>query len=144
MTLQLFADPPPATLHDTPSGKRQILRIKGGEFKAEKLNGTVKPNGADWILNRPDGVTVLDTRITLETDDNELIYCQYRGLRHGTKEALAAIDRGEPVNLADYYMRIALQFETGAEKYYWLNNSILVGIGDRKPQGPTYYVYEIL
>src|SRR5262245_22296272 len=144
MTLQLFADPPPATLKGTPRGDRELMRIQGGEFTGDRLEGKIRPNGADWILNRPDGTTVLDVRMTLETTDKELIYCQYRGLRHGKKEAIAAIARGEVVNAADYYMRTSLQFETGSEKYYWLNNIIAVATGDRKPAGPIYYVYEVL
>jgi hypothetical protein len=143
MTLQLFADPPPPTLKDTPHGERQIMRIKGGEFSGGRLEGKVHPNGADWILHRPDGTTVLDVRITLETVDKELIYCQYRGLRHGKKEALAAIARGEVVSPSDYYMRTSLKFETGAPRLYWLNNIIAVATGDRMPVGPIYYVYEI-
>ena len=39
MTLQLFADPPPATLKGTPHGERQIMRIQGGEFSGERLEG---------------------------------------------------------------------------------------------------------
>lgn len=144
MALQLLADPPPAPLIKTPSGDRLIMPIKGGDFYGERLKGIVRPNGADWILNRPDGTTVLDVRITLETSDNQLIYCQYRGLRHGKKEALEAIERGEPVDTSDYYMRTSLQFETGSEKYYWMNNIIAVTTGDRKPAGPIYYVFEVL
>jgi Protein of unknown function (DUF3237) len=144
MTLQLFADPPPATLKGTPHGDRRIMRIQGGEFTGDRLEGKVQPNGADWILDRPDGSRVLDVRITLETTDKELIYCQYRGLWHGKKETIAAIARGEVVNAADYYLRISLQFETGSEKYYWLNNVIAVATGDRRPAGPVYYVYEVL
>jgi hypothetical protein len=143
MTLQLFADAPPPTLQGTPHGERQIMRIKGGEFAGDRLRGKVHPNGADWILNRPDGTTVLDVRVTLETTETELIYCQYRGLRHGKKEALAAIDRGEVVSPLDYYMRTSLQFETGAQRLYWLNNIIAVATGDRTPVGPIYYVYEV-
>ncbi len=86
MTLQVLADPPPATLTRTPSGDRQIVRIQGGEFSGDRLRGQIRPNGADWILNRPDGTTVLDVRMTLETSDKELIYCQYRGLRLGKKK----------------------------------------------------------
>ena len=57
---------------------------------------------------------------------------------------IEAIARGEDVNVSDYYMRTSLQFETGSEKYYWLNNIIAVGTGDRKPVGPVYYVYEVI
>jgi hypothetical protein len=32
--------------------------------------------------------TALDVRLTLRTDDGELIYMAYRGLRHGPRKAM--------------------------------------------------------
>ncbi len=46
--------------------------------------------------------------------------------------------------MASYYFRIAPRFETGSDKYGWLNRSLAVGIGCRLPTGPVYDVYEIL
>jgi hypothetical protein len=48
------------------------------------------------------------------------------------------------VGAHEYYLRNAMFFETGAEKYDWLNRIIGVGIGRRTPQAAIYEVYEVL
>ena len=81
------------------------------------MRGTVLPGGADWIIARPDGVTTLDVRLALQTDDEELIGMAYRGLRHGPPEVMQRLDRGETVDPSEYYFRTAIMFETAAVKY---------------------------
>jgi hypothetical protein len=135
---------PPQELGMVPSGQRRIIPVEGGEFEGTKLRGTVLPGGADWMLVRADGVVQPDVRLTLQTDDGELIFMRYGGMRHGSPEVMERLARGEPVDPAEYYFRITPQFETGSLKYTWLNKIIAVGIGDRQNTGPIYYVYEIL
>lgn len=53
------------------------------------------PGGADWQLLRHDGVTELEARYILRTDDGALIYVSNHALRHGSAEAMAALD-GRP------------------------------------------------
>ena len=96
---------------------------------------------------RPVGATrssKLDVRLVMETDDGHLIGMTYRGLRHGPKEVIDAIARGEEVNPASYYFRIAPFFETASDKYGWLNGIVSVGLGHRLPTGPIYQVFEVL
>ncbi|MBP6818864.1 DUF3237 domain-containing protein [Ferrovibrio sp. MS7] len=133
----------PRDIGDTPLGRRRIAPVEGGIFKGPRLSGRFL-DGADWLLRRPDGVTRMDVRTTLETDDGALIYLQYQGMRAGPAEVLARIDRGEVVDAKDYYMRIVLSFETGAPQYAWLNAILAVGYGDRQPGGPIYRVFELL
>jgi hypothetical protein len=83
-------------------------------------------------------------RIVLKTDDGQIIGMPYRGMRHGPREVLDRIARGEVVKATDYYLRIAPFFETASEKYSWLNGVIGVGIGHRLPEGPIYQVFEVL
>ena len=54
-------------------GRRLVASITGGVFEGERLKGTVRPGGGDWLLNRTDGVTQLDVRLALETDDGAAI-----------------------------------------------------------------------
>ncbi len=68
---------------ETPNGNRRIGLVAGGTFEGSRLRGTVLPGGSDWIIDRPDGVTTLDVRIVLQTDDGASIALTYRGLRHG-------------------------------------------------------------
>jgi hypothetical protein len=128
----------------TPVGNRRIGLVAGGTFAGPKLRGKVLPGGADWIVVRADGVTTLDVRLVLETDDGAAIGMTYRGLRHGPSEVMDKVNRGDPVDPSTYYFRTAVAFETAAAKYVWLNSAIFVGTGDRKPSGPVYDVFEVL
>jgi len=133
-----------ADLGATPWGGRRIAHVAGGTFEGPKLKGTVRDHGGDWILVRPDGVTQLDVRLTMETDDGALIYMTYRGYRHGPKEVMDRIARGEAVDPELYYFRTAPFFETGAPKYAWLNSVVTVATGHRLAEGPVYEVHQVL
>jgi hypothetical protein len=129
----------------TPAGHRRIAHVTGGSFKGERLGGTIHAApGGDWILVRPDGATVLDVRITLETDDAQLIYMTYRGIRHGPAEVMARLAKGEAVDPASYYFRTTPAFETASQKYDWLNRIVSVASGRREKSGPVYEVFEVL
>ena len=128
----------------TPAGFRRIGLVAGGTFEGARLRGKVLPGGADWIVVRPDGVTMLDVRLVLETDDGAAIGMTYRGLRHGPPEVMDRLNRGETIDPGAYYFRIAVAFETATAKYAWLNSAAFVGTGDRTPTGPIYDVFEVL
>ena len=129
----------------TPLGNRRIAEVSGGSFAGPRLRGRILPAaGGDWLVIRNDGVLQLDVRITLETDDGALIYMTYRGVRHGPEDVIARLNAGEDVDPSEYYFRTAPFFETGAEKYAWLNNIVCVAIGRRNKKGPVYRVFEVL
>jgi hypothetical protein len=129
---------------DTPAGNRRIGLVAGGTFEGPKLKGTVLPGGSDWIIGRPDGVTALDVRIVLQTDDGAAIALTYKGLRHGPAEVMRKVDSGQFVDPSDYYFRIAITFETASPKYGWLNKAFGIGTGSRPPEGPVYEIFEVL
>jgi Protein of unknown function (DUF3237) len=129
----------------TPQGTRRIATVSGGTFRGERLSGKIQSvPGGDWILVRPDGATILDVRVTLETDDRQLIYMTYRGVRHGPAEVMARLAKGEAVDPASYYFRTTPVFETASPKYDWLNRIVSVATGRREARGPVYEVYEVL
>ena len=132
-------------LGHTPLGARRIAMVGEGSFEGERVRGTVLPGpNGDWLLQRNDGVMVLDVRLTLLTDDGAYIHMRYNGLRHGPADVMAKVARGEPADPSTYYFRIAPTFETSSEKYAWMNKLLAVGIGERKPSGPHYDIFEIL
>jgi hypothetical protein len=134
---------PPQELGETPLGRRRIIGITGGSFRGERLAGRVLPGGADWQVIRPDGVADLDARYTLETDDGALIYVRNHGYRHGPPEVLQKLAAGIPVDPALYYMRTTPWFETGAERYRWLNRMVCVGTGERRASSVKLDFYEV-
>ena len=134
----------PQRVGDGPAGKRQIFPIADGTFDGPTMRGRILPGGGDWLAIRPDGVGELDVRITLETDDGAVIYMRYPGILHFPEEARAKMRAGEAVSAAEYYMRSTPRFETGDERYGWLNRTVAVGVGERTDTGVAYSVYAIL
>ena len=134
---------PVQELGESPLGRRRIIPITGGTFRGERLSGRVLPGGADWQVIRSDGVAELDARYTLETDDQALIYVRNFGYRHGPADVIKRLAAGEPVDPALYYMRTTPRFETGAERYQWLNRIICVATGARRKAAVELDVYEV-
>jgi hypothetical protein len=133
----------PQELGETPLGRRRIIGITGGTFRGARLSGRVLPGGADWQVIRADGVADLDARYTLETDDGALIYVRNHGYRHGPAEVLQKLAAGIPVDPALYYMRTTPLFETGAERYRWMNRMVCVGTGERLAASVKLDFYEV-
>jgi hypothetical protein len=141
MTLEVET---PLDLGATPHGHRLVFGFKGGRFEGPRLKGEVLVTGGDWLLDRPDGAMELDVRRTLRTDDGHLIYAYYRGLLVAEPPARARLERGEAVAAADMYFRATPVFETGSEKYGWLNRIVSVAIGEATPTGVVLTAYRVL
>ncbi len=136
--------PPLYVVGKTPNAFRRVGIVTGGSFAGERLSGQVVSGGNDWQAVRGDGCTKLDVRLLLNTTDDALIVLTYQVLRHGPPAVMQAIDRGDIVDPASYYFRLTGLFETSAPKYDWLNRVIAIGIGDRRPLGPIYHMFEVL
>jgi hypothetical protein len=133
----------PLEFGKAPYGERRIINIKGGAFSGPRLSGRVLPGGADWQIIRHDGITEVEARYTLETDDGALIYVSNWGLRHGPKEVMARLAAGEKVDASEYYFRTTPVFETGAPGYAWLNGIVAVAAGQRLANEVIITVYEV-
>jgi len=126
-------------------GRRRIAPILGGTFEGERLRGTVLPGGADWVVNRPDGHMAIDVRIALVTDQGANIYVTYQGLfRAASTEIMARFNKSAALGPEEYKIRTIVKFETGSERYAWLNDMLAVGVGDQTATGPVYTIFEVL
>jgi len=112
-----------------PAGTRVIVQVTGGAFEGPRMKGTFVGTGGDWVTVRPDGSMKLDVRLTLQTSDGAAIYMSYSGIgiRHGDGNAL----------------RTAPLFETGDERYAWLNTIQAVATGSSGGDYVTYDVYAL-
>jgi hypothetical protein len=126
-----------------PWGVRKTVPVSGGSFDGPAVSGRILPGGSDCAITRNDGVLELDVRLTLETHDGALIHLTYTGLRHGPTDVLALLGQ-VTVDPSRYYFRIIARFETSSPDYAYLNRLVAVGLGDRRPEGPVYSVFEIL
>lgn len=134
---------PPAQVGAGPKGTRAIYDVTGGEFEGERLKGTVVPSGGDWILIDGEGVGRLDVRATLETHDGALIYAQYYGVIVMNEAVTGALEQGREAQYGDTYFMTQPRFETGDERYAWLNRVVAVAEGRPLPSAVEYRVFEV-
>ena len=95
------------------------------------------------MLMGDDGIGRLDVRATLETDDGALIYLQYFGIGR-SDPARSAATPGALEEYGDRYYMITPRFETGDERYTWLNGFVCVAEGKRTFEGVDYRVYTVV
>jgi hypothetical protein len=125
-------------------GVRRIVPITGGEVKGRDVNGKVLPFGADFQIIRPNELIELEAKYAIETDDGAVIYVENKGIRFGPVELLRRLNRGEAVDPRLIYFRTVPKFETGAEKYRWLMESLFVGSAARHADRVVIDVHRVL
>ena len=113
-----------------PAGSRVIVGVTGGSFEGPRLRGTIEPPGGDWVTLREHGSVRLDVRLTLKTDDDALILMTYQGI-------------GVPKEGGGLDIRSAPLFETGDERYTWLNDVQAIGVGSPGDGFVKYEVYAL-
>lgn len=122
-------------------GTRRIFPITGGTFSGPRIKEKILNNGADWQIVTKDGVSIIDTRYLLQTDDGAYIYLQTKGFRHGPPDVLEKVARGEKVDPTEYYFRITMQFETSSLDYDYLNRHIGIASAMRLGNAVVYDSY---
>ena len=66
-----------------------------------------------------------------------------KGYRHGPKEVIERLARGEEVDPVLYYMRATPWFETSAAQYAWLNRTLCIASGARRAAAVELDFYEV-
>ena len=120
----------PIAIPDGPQGTRMTVGVKGGHFEGERLRGEVIEPGGDWVTQRTDGSLKIDVRLCLKTHDGAHILVTYNGIGKMVDGQLST--------------RCAPLFETGDERYAWLNQVQAVGIGHMEGTNVIYDIYELL
>ena len=133
----------PLVLGPTPQGARRVIPITGGTFSGAAMQGVILPGGADWQFQRADGVTVLEARYLLRTDDDVLIQVSNYGLRHGPEDVMRRVAAGEAVDPSAYYFRASPSFSAPAGRYEWLNRSIFLCNGVRHASAVSLWIYRV-
>ncbi len=125
-----------------PFGKREIYTVAYGSFEGPRLKGKLLPGGGDAALVDANGVLRLDLRITLQTDDGALIYLQGKGVWR-SDPTRSSRPEGEPADYGDMYIMAAPRFETGDERYKWLNEIVCVAKGKMDPVAEEGFLADI-
>lgn len=135
----------PQRFGTTPIGYRAAFPVDGGTFEGARLRGKVNGDGADWITVRSDGVMMIDVRLSLTTHDGALIGMTYTGLARAKNPAdNERFSNRELLSFDETYLHTTPRFETGDERYLWLNEIVAVTNGVRSATGGTYHVFAIV
>ncbi|QHC23407.1 DUF3237 domain-containing protein [Streptomyces sp. GS7] len=126
----------------SPLGERLCWRVNTARLVGERIDATLVTPGMDWIRLGTDQVRRQDLRVTLATDDGEVIMLSYdNALIRESPAFLAALSEGRETRFDDQYMRMVAQFDTGAPNYRWLTQSLFIGEG--RLAGPRTIEYQI-
>ena len=101
----------------------------GGVVSGPRLQGQlVDHSGADWPMIRTDGVVELNAHYMIRANDGALIYIRNLGYVHGLLERPGH----DPV---PPYFRCTPYFRAPDGPHDWLNRTVIVGRGVRRPAG---------
>jgi len=103
-----------------PFGTKVVATVSGATFVGPRINAAAPAGVAagDWLTVLPGGDFALDVRAS------------YTGFGTRNPDGTASI-------------RTAPRFETGDERYAWLNNLFCVAVGSTTPEGVEYEVYAV-
>jgi len=123
---------------------RGYVPVSGGQVTGPLLGGEViAGSGGDWPVFRSDGVIAFDARYLIRADDGALIQVFNRGFAHAPPDVQAKINRGEAVDPAENYFRLAPSFETAPGQHDWLTRTIFVGYGDKHANHSTFDFFAV-
>jgi hypothetical protein len=126
----------------TRAGHRRVVAVAGGRVSG-LFDAEILPGGADWQLVRPDGAIEIDTRYSARTPAGEYVHFRTSGVRSGPPAVLAALLRGEDVDPASYYFRVAVYLETSAPRLAMLERSLYVASAVRGADSVSYAAYRV-
>lgn len=132
---------PTGATSGSPLGERLYWEMTDGLLSGPRISARVASPGGDWLSVGVDGYWRPDARLQLRSHDDALILLRYTGLVQQTEKFKRASDNGLPTQYTDQYMRMLLRFDTGAEKYAWLNQHLFIAEG--RLGGPKQIEYTI-
>ncbi len=130
-TIDITLREPQVMVGQGPSGFRVVAEVESATVEGDRLRGaSLGSAGADW-LTLVDGIATIDVRLTLETHDGAVILVTYTG-RSDFREGPGV----HPIYSAPV-------FETGDERYAWLNLVQAVAKGTFDGSHVVYEVAEV-
>ncbi|NDJ51787.1 MAG: DUF3237 domain-containing protein [Chloroflexi bacterium] len=112
----------------TAEGLLLVTSFEDGKVEGPKLKGRVSAISGDWFRILRDGLSRIEGRATIETEDQALIYLEAHGLAdlgEGAFPKALAGDLPEQVKL-----RLSLHIESYHPDYLWHNRAFCIGIGE--------------
>jgi hypothetical protein len=108
-------------------GIRRIFYIASGTCVGPRLNATIRPVGADWMVIQRDGVALPNVRTTWETAEGALLFGEYSGVFDLGPDGYENTLRDQFPDLPT--VELVPRLVTSHPRYLWLNRLQCVGLG---------------
>lgn len=109
----------------TSKGDLLISPTTGGRFYGEELNGTLLPVGIGTTYTHGTENDIRSTTL-LRTDDGSDILMDMKAFLSIPEDVEERLMRGEHTDDESYYYKGIVSFQTGSEKYKWLERKVCV------------------
>jgi Protein of unknown function (DUF3237) len=129
MTYRVTTEGPLEPTDGSPPGTRQFWAVTAAELEGAEISAVLAYAGGDWMEVSRDGYWRPDVRLQLRTADGAAILMSYTGLVEQTDAFKEAASANRETGWDDQYMRMMVSFETGDQRYRWLNESLFVARG---------------
>jgi hypothetical protein len=108
---------------------KMIWPVTGGAVRGDRLSGTIRAIGGDWMTLHSDGVSEYDARFAIRTRDGALISVHGAGRCDLGPDGFLKMATGQPLGLTPV-VHASYRFEAAREEYLWLNRDQFVGVGE--------------
>jgi hypothetical protein len=122
------------TLHAPIAGAPQhiddtltIFHSDSGTVDGPRIKGRILAPTADWLRAMPGGSLRVDARMSISTDDGAQIHVQYGGVIAIAPADFARMAAGETLTGDEMHFVTAPVFQTGDQRYAWLNRTQAIG-----------------
>ena len=134
---------PLAETAGSPRGSRRYWQMAEAELGGPRIRARTTMPGGDWMSVGPDGFWRPDVRVQFVTDDGATVLLHYTGLVEQNDIFKREAERAGRTEFGDHYMRMMLDFDTGAPQYQWLNRSLFLAEGRLDRGWIEYAVYRV-
>ena len=121
--------PVEATDGSAANPRRQFWQMTRATLEGPSIRATTAMPGIDWFTPYPNGYGRPHVRLAFRTDDGALVLLEYHGIVQATAAFTRAVESDTSTQWNDQYMRMALTFDTQAERYAWLMQSLFIARG---------------
>jgi hypothetical protein len=130
MTYRLeVTGPVAATDGSAPNPRRQFWQMSRATLEGPRIRATTTMPGIDWFTPYPGGYGRPHVRLALQTDDGASVLLEYHGIVQASAAFTQAVEADTSTQWTDQYMRMALTFDTSAERYAWLMQNLFIARG---------------
>ena len=123
----------------SPRAVLQYWQVVEAELDGPRIKARLAASGLDWMQVSEDGFWRPNVRAQFLTNDGAVVLMSYIGLVEQTARFKQAAETNGPTGWDDQYMRLSLTFNTGDDRYAWMNQSLFVAAGRLLGTGSIEY-----